>query len=121
VLHNLACANWWGVYNYVGREAETFTTPEYEAADNDFRDAVPKFIEAINQFEGVTNALTKDAAPLQSPMSGLCVTNIAEVFLQSKDIENCLQQLQISFDLYKRVDKSELARSYIILGILLKT
>jgi hypothetical protein len=75
----MSCAYWWGVYQFVGREVETFQTNEYKTADESLAKAIPTFVDAIHEFEGDPDAFKNDK--FASPMTALSMCNIAEIHL----------------------------------------
>jgi len=121
VLHNLATANWWAAYAYAGKEAEAYGSDEFKNASYDFQDAVPTYIKAIGEFERDDKPFAEEDTELKSLLSGLTLTNIAEIFLQTKQIENSLIWLKKSMKLYESLEPASLARPYILLGILMRS
>ena len=81
MLHNLATANWWAAYAYAGKEAEAYGSEEFKTASYDFQDSVPGYIKAIGEFERVDAPFADEDTELKSLLSGLSLTNIAEIFL----------------------------------------
>jgi hypothetical protein len=89
IMNNLGCAQWWHIYKFhEDKEILSKSTDqieEFKRANLEFVNAVPNFQRAISTFEGLDKPyeLETEALTIKNPLSGLAMTNIAELFYQS--------------------------------------
>lgn len=86
VLHNLACAQWLHSRKFADTNAGSLSgelAEEFQKATVDFIECVPNFQRAVQLFEGFSEVYTVESGlNFKNKMSGLSLTNIAEVYLE---------------------------------------
>lgn len=76
-MHNLACGQWWHAQEL------NKDHPDARAISLEFTECLPNLTTAINLFEGKEGRFNlSEADQLASPMSGLSLTNVAEILFQ---------------------------------------
>ena len=91
VLHNLACTQWWHVLKYKDSDPNALgeETEEFRQATVDFSEAIPNLQKAIQLLEDKNELYTPNLGnlDLKNKLSGLSITNIAEIHFQSANLE----------------------------------
>jgi hypothetical protein len=119
-MHNLACGQWWHA-----REL-TKDHPESRAISLEFTECLPNFRTAIKLFEGKEGQFDlSEQDQLRSPLSGLSLTNVAEVLFDQGNWEVNARQdahkwLQCALEYYKKVNPKEMGRALTLVAAVVK-
>lgn len=115
-LHNLACAQWWHLLQY----APDDPSEGKEIAKLFAKESIPNFAKAIQLFEGLDEPYKLEGGPtLNNHLSGLSLTNIAEVCIQMDAMDAAVKWLKLAIEFYARVDRSQNTRALTLLGVVL--
>jgi hypothetical protein len=116
-LHNLACAQWWHILQF----APEATSEERELAKLDAKESTTNFAKAVQLFEGLSEPFTvTQDAQLSNPLSGLSLTNIAEICIQSDSLDVAVKWLKFALEFYTKTDRTQIGRALALMGVVLQ-
>ena len=120
VMHNLACGQWWHAQEL------TKTHPDARAISLEFTECLPNFRTAIKLFEGKEGQFDlSEQDQLLSPLTGLSLTNVAEVLFQQGNWAVTSRQdahkwLLCALEYYKKVNPKEMGRALTLVASVIK-
>mmetsp|Transcript_25896 Transcript_25896/g.45764 ORF Transcript_25896/g.45764 Transcript_25896/m.45764 type:complete len:370 (+) Transcript_25896:6269-7378(+) len=117
VLHNLACAQWWQYKNY---EYNPDTSNDYKSAAMEFVECIPNFQTSIQILEGLSEPFKPNDPVLKVKASGLSLTNIAEVLLETGNETEGSLWLRAALKHYETLDKPNIGRAYTLTALYLE-
>ena len=129
VLHNLACAQWLHMRNLKDVNPTTLTDEianEFMRASMDFIKCIPTFQRSIQLFEAFPDIFTAESGLIcKNKLTGLSMTNIAEVYLEKNELEvmtiqQSVKWLKIALKFYEENDRPNIGRALALIGTILK-
>ena len=103
---------------------------EKKIADEVYLEAMPNFQKAVQVFEGLSSPYVAETesegeVSLKNKLSGLSLTNIAEIYIERLEPEVIFKQagsnwLRVALKLYESFDKVDAGRTLTLVGLLLR-
>lgn len=121
LLHNMACARWW---NMDFRRTSGDHDLDPAKAILSYKESIYEFQKAIQLFENTPEVYRPNPTNpgLKNKLSGLCLTNIGEIYLKTTvyDLQEAISWLKCALTFYSEVDKPNIGRVLVLIGIFLR-